>query len=270
MIKKVIEEISIFQFENLHKRNIFHFSCGSTGGVSQDHLKSLNLGFTVNDNPENVIENRKKVAKALGVNDLSFLFAKQISAAEVAVVSKAHLPSFIGEIHCELQGIDAMITNKKGICLTILTADCVPVLLFDFDKKVIAVSHAGWKGTACLITQKTVSKMKENFGCNPKHIIAGIGPSISLGVYEIGDDVVKEIKQTHTHTDKILIFNSKTEKWHLNLWEANKQQLISEGIPDENIEISNLCTYTNSDIFYSARKTKGRTGRFASGIMLIN
>ena len=268
-MKTIINKnIPLLQFENLSKfPEINHYITTRKGGISAEHLSSFNLGYTVNDNPENVEKNRIELVEELRILKNQLLFAKQSSEDKVIIVNELHLPKFIGDIHEDLISVDAMITDKKGIFLSILTADCVPVLLFDKVKKVIAVSHAGWKGTVLKITQKTAIKMHEEFNCNYEDFIVGIGPSISPAVYEVGLNVINEFKQTFSNYEKILSpINS--EKSLLNLWKANEIQLTDLGVKIENIEISEICTFSDSENFYSARKTNGKTGRFASGIML--
>jgi YfiH family protein len=262
------KNIPLLHFENLSKFNeIKHYITTKDGGVSTEHLASLNLGYTVNDLPENVEENRILLVEELSILKNQLLFAKQSSESKVVIVNELHFPKFIGDIHLDLISVDAMITDRKGIFLSILTADCVPILIFDKVKKVIAVSHAGWKGTVLKITQKTAILMHEKFNCNYDNLIVGIGPSISPAVYEVGFDVINEFKQAFTNYNEILTPINE-QKALLNLWKANEIQLLELGVKKENIEISEICTFSNPDIFFSARKTKGKTGRFASGIML--
>lgn len=268
MIEKKYFDIPLLHFNNLSKfQNIFHFVTTREGGFSTEHLSSLNLGFTVNDNPEIVLKNRQELAEAVDIVSGRFIFAKQSSKDKIMIINDKHLHKDKINVHSELIGVDAMITNKKGLCLTILTADCVPVFLYDSVKNVIGISHAGWKGTSLKITQKTAQKMHSDFSCNYEDLVVGIGPSIGPKVYEVGLDVIEKFDSTLPYYSKIITTIS-NKKALLNLWNANKFQLMELGVKEENIEISEICTYTNSEKFFSARKTKGKTGRFASGIIL--
>lgn len=269
MKTNIHKNIPLLQFENLSKfQEINHYITTRKGGISSEHLSSFNLGYTVNDNPDIVEKNRFLLIEELQISKNQLLFAKQSSEDKIVTISELHLPKFIGDIHEDLISVDAMITEKKGIFLSILTADCVPILLFDKVKKVIAVSHAGWKGTVLKITQKTAIKMHDEFNCNYEDLVVGIGPSISPQVYEVGLDVINEFKQAFANYEQILSPIS-DEKSLLNLWKANEIQLTELGVKSENIQISGICTFSDSENFYSARKSKGKTGRFASGIMLV-
>lgn len=261
-------KVPLLQFENLSKfQEIRNFTTTRTGGKSTNHLQSFNLGYTVNDEAKIVDENREILLEALTVECNQSVFAKQCSENKIVIINEIHKPKYINDIHPDLIDVDAMITDKKGIMLNILTADCVPVLLYDKVKKVIAVSHAGWKGTVLKITQLTAIKMHEKFNCKYEDLVVGIGPSISPSVYEVGLDVIKEFKEAFSYSKQILSPISE-DKALLNLWKANEIQLTELGVKKENIEISEVCTFTNFENFYSARRNKGKTGRFASGIML--
>jgi hypothetical protein len=161
---------------------------------------------------------------------------------------------------------DALITKRNDIALAILLADCVPVLLYDPKKKVVAAIHAGWRGTVANITQATIIKMKEQFNCNPQDIIAGIGPSISVENYEVGPEVKEaaDLAMGEYHNTVI----NKNGKLYFDLWKANKLQLLKSGLEDSNIEVSGICTYRNNETFFSARANKPITGRFAAVIKI--
>jgi YfiH family protein len=148
-----------------------------------------------------------------------------------------------------------------------MSADCVPVLLYDREKKVIAAIHAGWKGTVNGIVDKVVSAMKKEFGCLPGNIRAGIGPSICAASYEVGPEVIAQFREKVPDTEK-LFSNFHGEKAHVDLWEANRAWLLRQGVPEENIEVAGICTFQNPGRFFSARYFKNRTGRFAACIAL--
>ena len=251
--------MQILQFENLlTHQHINHFSTTRTGGTSQDNLASLNLGYTVGDKPLNVTQNLGFLAKSLGIERSQFVFPKQNHSVNIEIVESSNniFPD-----------TDALITNVPGICIAVRTADCVPVLLYDPIQKAIAAIHSGWKGTLQKITNKTIVRMTKAFGCNPGDIIAGIGPSIGPEVYEVGKDVIdgfdKEFKK-NTFFKAI----KDSDKALLNLWKANEQILLDSGVPKKNIEIAEMCTYSNPNLFYSARRDGQRSGRLATGIML--
>jgi YfiH family protein len=260
MISTTINKLTFFRFHNLSKEpSIKHYTSTRTGGISKDHLASLNLGYTVNDNPLLVEKNIELLAMATEIKQKCMIFPKQTNGTNIAIVKS------VTDVYYDT---DALITNIPGICIGVRTADCVPILIYEPEKKVIAAVHSGWKGTVEKISQKAIRIMIDQFGADPEKMIAGIGPSISPDVYEIGPDVIKPVKQSFVE-NLVLKSIPDSDKAFLNLWEANKLILIESGIPASNIEIAEMCTYSNPDLFYSARRDSHKTGRLATGIMMI-
>ena len=211
------------------------------------------------DSTEIYNEPRKVLAEKLGINTEQLIFPRQEHTD--CIVEIALIPDV------EIKATDALITDKTGICLCIQTADCVPILLFDPVKQVIAAVHAGWRGTVKKIVASTIEQMISNYHSNPKDILAAIGPSIGPEIYEVGNEVVEAVRKSIPVPEKTLHLNT-NGKYHFNLWEANRQLLISNGISDKNIEIKGDCSFTNSDNYFSARRDGINTGRMVSGIML--
>ena len=259
MITQTKNNIKLLRFTNLTKNdNIIHFSSTRAGGVSSGHLFSLNLGYTVNDTPKNVSQNLKLLATAIDIEKSQMVFPKQTHSASIGIVKSVH------EIFPET---DALITNIPGICICIKTADCTPILLYDPVQKVAAAIHSGWKGAIQKISGRTIRIMQKEFGTEPKNIIAGIGPSIGPEVYEVGPELVEMFNKSFRKSHVITPIKD-SEKGFLDLWKTNKQILIESGIKEDKIEISEMCTFSNSELFYSARRDKNNTGRLASGIMI--
>jgi YfiH family protein len=151
-----------------------------------------------------------------------------------------------------------------------MSADCVPVLLYDPVKGAVGAVHAGWKGTVGKIVTATVKAMQEMFGTNPKDLKAGIGPSICPEVYEVGEEVIEAAVKAFGTKEGLITHENGQGKGYFNLWEANRIQLLSMGVPADAIEVAGICTYRQSHQFFSARKSGNRAGRFAAGIMLAN
>jgi polyphenol oxidase len=259
---KNFSPLSLWQFELLAKYNndITHFVSGREGGVTPGDKGTLNLSHKVGDESSNVDENRSRIAKSISVHPECLVFPDQTHSVNVKLLKTGKE---------NLTETDSVITNVKGICLAVMSADCVPVILYDPVTKSCAAIHSGWKGTVGKIISNTVEAMKVNFGIKTSDLIACIGPSISPDVYEVGYDVIREVEQAFGINEKLLIDVGKDGKRFLDLWEANKLQLINTGVKEKNIEISGICTYKNSDLFFSARKSKNNTGRFAAGIVLL-
>ena len=232
------------------------------GGISESEYSSLNLGLKTEDTNENVIENVKKFTTAIGVNSEDLVISDQIHSDVIKIVKSEDKGKGF------LKDVDGLVTNVKDIPLMTVFADCVPIFLVDIAKQVIATSHAGWRGTKLKIGKKTVQVMANEYGSNPKDIIAVIGPSIGECCYEVDKQVIDEFDSNFK--DLSTFISPKEEgKYQLNLWNANRTSLKEAGLLDENIVISNLCTSCNSDLFYSYRKENGKTGRMSAVIQII-
>lgn len=212
------------------------------------------------DSPEIYTVNRKKLAEKIGIEVQQLVFPRQTHTDCVAEIDE--IPD------CEITETDALVTNQKGICICVQTADCVPILLFDSEKKVIAAVHAGWRGTVKKIAAVAVQKMSDKFGSNPASIIAAIGPSISPAIYEVGNEVTEAVLRSIPNAGKAIHLGS-SGKNHIDLWEANRQVLLHAGLQTKNIEILGECSFSENDRYFSARKEGAETGRMVSGIMLI-
>ncbi len=168
----------------------------------------------------------------------------------------------------KLEGTDALFTDLRGVLIGVSTADCVPVLLYDGGRKAVAAVHAGWRGTLLRIAEKTVREMGAELGTNPEDIMAVIGPAISLRRFEVGDEVYEAFVSAGFDTNLLAV---KKEKWHIDLQEANRLELVSAGVPPENIHTERICTYERGDILFSARREQRGTekcGRNFNAIML--
>ncbi len=261
MISIQFDNLQLWQFSNLSKCNeINHFVSGRKGGCSTGELGGLNLSFKINDTELNVLQNRKLLSLAMNVAENHVVFPDQTHSDKVAVLKSLESG---GE---SLSNTDALITNLKGVCIAVMSADCVPILLYDKSNKAIGAVHAGWRGTVSKILDKTVEAMEKEFGTKPSDLIAGIGPSISPEIYEVGQEVIDAAENAFGNITSMV--NKKEGKTFFNLWEANRFQLISKQLNPENIEVAGICTYQNADEFFSARKSLNKAGRFGAGIVI--
>ena len=165
-----------------------------------------------------------------------------------------------------MEGIDAVVSDVRNVCLGISTADCIPVLVYDKAHHCAAAIHAGWRGTVDRIIGKTFIAMNKAFGCTPSDIKAIIGPGISLKNFEVGQEVYECFAKAAFCMDNISKFIN--GKWHIDLVECNRLQLVDLGINDKNIHVSGICTYDNIDDFFSARRLGIESGRIYNGIMV--
>ena len=224
------------------------------GGASIGVYKSFNLGYSVGDNPLNVDRNIAKFCESFGFYKANLAKSHQVHGVEVLVV----------ESPGNYEGYDALITNRNGILIAVTVADCVPILLFDAKRKVIAAIHAGWKGSADKIVTKTVERMALEYGTECKNLKAFIGPCIGKDSFEVHDNVAQYFDST---CKKSLIEEG---KFLVDLQKANIDQLIELGLKDGDIEISNYDTYQSTNMFFSHRKENGKTGRMMAAIGLKN
>ena len=262
MIKKSKGTISIYQAENLlQQAGIDHFFTTRNGGISKEVFHSLNFG-TQHGEAENMTTNLKILSTYFPIEHNQIILPKQTHSDRVEVITQNYREQALDET-------DALITNETSVCLAVKTADCVPILLFDPKQKAIAAVHSGWRGTVQNIIGKTIEKMSLIYNTNPNELIAAIGPCISQEKYEVGNDVFEFFQQLFPEKNLILQFNkANNKKAQLNLTEANKLLLIKSGVKEQNIECSNICTFSNKEDFYSARRDGQRTGRMLNGIML--
>jgi YfiH family protein len=262
MIRATLDKHTILKFNLLSElKDLEHVVTTRQGGISRPPYESFNLSLTVDDTEGNVLINRSKLASILGVSNEALYFPDQCHSANIREVTNETLP-------IELKEIDSLISNTRGKCLIILTADCVPILLYDASKQAIAAIHAGWRGTIDGIVSKTIGFMSKQFSCRPSDIIACIGPCISWPNYEVGDEVAERFEDLFGMKSNVLRYNACSDKTHIDLCEANRILLLQLGVLPQNIEIGRLCTYENPGLFFSARRDGIKSGRFSSCIML--
>ena len=241
------------------------FSSTRQGGYSEGRYGEFNINRYCGDSEESIKRNREALCQLLGIEDHSLLMPHQVHLAEIAVVDREMLTLPTEEILQKLDGIDALMTNEAGVCIGVSTADCIPVLLYDPIQRASCAIHAGWRGTVQRIVEKAVTRMTEVFGSDPKNLIAQIGPGIHLESFEVGDEVYQTFEKEGFPMELI---SKKYEKWHIDLPECNRLQLVAAGIPETHIAVSPVCTFQQSDTFFSARKLSINSGRIFTGILL--
>lgn len=246
-------------------QDVFAFSTTRYGGISVGNYASLNCNLLNGDIPAHVVENRKRLLASLPVTPQEVVYPIQTHETKVASIDKQFLALSDAEKQQYLQGIDALITQEKGICITVSTADCVPVFLYDSQQKAVSIIHAGWRGMVGKIISSALKEMTLHYGSSPTDIHAIIGPSISLPAFEVGEEVYDAFALAGFPMHRIA---QRYNKWHIDLWEAATYLLTEFGVPIEQIERSELCTYTAHQDFFSARRLGVASGRIISGIML--
>ena len=240
------------------------------GGVSKEHLSSLNFGFSLGDDRENVIENFRIMGTALGGQAEDFVLTKQTHSVNVRRVGRDDRGKGIFRER-DYTDVDALMTNEEGVILTAFSADCVPILIYDKGQRVIASCHSGWRGTHGRILAEVIKAMEEEFSSKPEEIYIAIGPSICKNCYEVSSDVGEAFLEAFPILDDKSaspVERVSKEKFHIDLWELNRIIAFECFIPPENISISGYCTMENPDLFFSHRYSQGKRGVQGSFIRL--
>ena len=226
----------------------------------------VNLCDYVGDDALRVLDARLTLAMKLGVDLDDIVMPRQTHSCQVAVVDEAFRAMDIDKQEAALEGVDALVTSLKGVVIGVNTADCVPIVLTDPQAGIIAVAHAGWRGTVGRIAKNVVDEMVCN-GAMAHRIQATMGPSICQDCFEVGDEVVEAFSKAHFELDFIVKRNAETGKAHIDLRAANRAVLIEAGLQPENIILSQHCSRCEHDRFFSARRLGINSGRTFTGIL---
>lgn len=254
-------------FHNLHTQ-ITAFSTTRNGGVSKGDYASMNCTPYTGDDLEAVQRNQQLLCTALHIEKEQLIIPYQTHSVNALVIDKEFLQQNAEKRNEQLQNIDALITQEKGVCLCVSTADCAPILLYDRKQQVIAAIHAGWRGSVNYIVRKTLEQMNRLYNTQGEDIFAAIGPCIGFDAFEVGDEVYDAFKQNDFPMEYISGWKPETHKWHIDLQMANSVQLIDFGVPTEQIDICDICTFTHYEKFFSARRLGIKSGRILSGIFM--
>ncbi len=239
------------------------------GGVSEGEFTSMNMAFNRGDNPENVTENYKRICKSAGFDFDSLTASAQDHNTFVRVVTSENKGVGIYKPR-DLQSVDALVTNEKGVTLVTYYADCTPLFFVDTKKKAIGLAHAGWRGTVGRIGEKVVKKMTELYGTNPADIIAAIGPAISVCCYEVDKPCADNFYALSDLDSSRFVFPKENGKYMIDLLETNRQILVAAGVKNENITVSDVCTNCNSELLWSHRATKGKRGTMSAFMCIVD
>lgn len=247
-----------YRFENLR---VPHGVFTRLGGTSVGHLRSLNVGSTVGDEPHRVETNRARMLAALSLEPDAQRTVWQVHSATV-LVANGQEPQPDG---APPPKADGLITDRPGLGLVMRFADCVPMIFHDPTRGVIGIAHAGWRGTVSNVGPALIRALQEMYGSRPADLIVGIGPSICADHYPVGPEVVAAVSETFGDTAG-LVWPDAEGNQHLDLWAANERALREAGV--EQVDVSGLCTACRTDEFFSHRAEQGRTGRFGAVVTL--
>lgn len=264
------DDILYFTFNGLENTGIVkHCFSSRLGGVSKGHLSTMNLSYTRGDEKECVDENYCRIARVLGCEIEDIVCSDQTHTINVRKVTADDKGKGIVKPK-DYKDIDGLITNESGIALATFYADCVPLYIVDPVHHAIGLSHSGWRGTVKRMGAVTLKKMEEEYGTKPQDVYVAIGPSICQDCYEVSKDVADEFREAflaQRDEDKLL-YQKSEEKFLLNLWYANYCVFREAGVPEKNIEVTDVCTCCNPDILFSHRASKGMRGNLGAFLML--
>jgi YfiH family protein len=247
------------------------------GGVSDVYGgKSLNLGWTKEDAPEAVRQNRRLLVEAVTgkpPSDVILVTVRQVHSDTIHRVKKNGQQLETADGKAVLEG-DGLLTDEPGVLLGAGTADCVPVLLVDPERRAVGAFHAGWRGTAVRIVEQGVDRMRAEFGTRPEELLAAVGPSIGACCYTVGQDVRDQFAAQFVYSDelfRLLPPEGGQPRFRIDLWEANRRQLLDAGLPPGKISVVGECTActvepSGEPRYFSHRAQGGRTGRMLNVI----
>ncbi len=247
-----------FTFNTLSNLPVTHAVFTRHGGASEGPYAELNIGATVGDEQERVSENLERAFAAVSRPRAS-MFDSWLAHGTYALIAKAPRPPE----WARPPKADIILTNKPEVTLFMRYADCVPILLFDPVKKAIGLAHAGWRGTVRKVVAKAIEAIQSEYGSNPVDLVVCIGPTICTEHYEVGGEVVEQVRAAFGEKAESLLqrHNGST---HFDLVGANRLTLQETGV--RQIENADLCTASNTEDWFSHRASGGRTGRF--GVLL--
>ena len=261
--EKRLEEggtIEFLTFPTLEETGIVkHLFTTRTGGVSRGEYASMNLSFTRGDAPAHVAENYRRIGAMLGCGPEDMVASHQTHTTNIRKVTAADRGK---GITCprDYEDIDGLITDVPGILLVTYFADCVPLYFVDTVHRAIGLAHSGWRGTAAGMGTLMVKAMGEAYGTRPEELWAAIGPSICSGCYEVSGDVAEQFEKFQG----VLTPGKAPGKYQLDLWEANRQNLLLAGVRSDRIAVTDICTCCNAEYLFSHRATGGRRGNLGA------
>jgi len=241
------------------------FSSTRHGGFSQGSYGEFNVNLYCGDQPEAVAQNRKALCGVLGIAEDRLIMPHQVHGTGITQIGKTFFLLSEDIRRSVVEGIDALITDVREVCIGVSTADCIPIIIYDPEHHAAGVVHSGWRGTVADIVGHAVQSMAVSYHSRPEVLKAVIGPGISLDHFEVGDEVYDQFAGAGYPMDRIA---RRDDKWHIDLWACCRLQLEALGVSPDHIQTAGICTYAHSADFFSARKLTVRSGRILTGIVL--
>lgn len=277
MIFAATTPVPFFRFAGWPENGRFqHAIFTRQGGVSPTPFASLNLSVSVPDEKTRVYANRRRAYGLFGRDTDTVVHAHLVHGRDVGRATQANNGTWLPEV-------DGLITNEPGCALTMNFADCTPILLYDPVNEAMGIGHAGWQGAVKDLPGALVAAMRQEFGSDPAQLLAGVGPCIGPCCYEVGEVVITAVRAAFTDPESLLLesgdwrletgdsdqqpaTSSQQPVRYFDLPEANRRNLQRAGV--RQIEMSGLCTACRTDLFFSHRAERGKTGRFGAIMVL--
>lgn len=260
--------VTYLTFPLFEQAGLKHGFSTRLGGVSKGDCAAMNLSFTRGDVVEDVMTNHRIFADTIGYEMENLVLSNQVHDTVIRRVDASDCGKGVTR-ESDITGVDGLITSDPQVVLMTFFADCVPLFFYDPVKKAVGASHSGWRGTVRRIGARTVEAMSREFGTSPQDLLVVIGPSICQSCYEVSGDVAKAFMEEFPKEQWTEILEEKAnQKYHLDLWRANENILKEAGIPQQQIQVSGLCTCCHPDLLFSHRATKGRRGNLSGVITL--
>ncbi len=239
------------------------------GGVSEGYLGKMNLSFHRGDRSEAVMENHRRFAAALGYDAARLVFSDQVHETQIRRVTSGDCGKGITK-ESDIRETDGLVTDEPGVPIMTFFADCVPLFFYDPVRKVAGMAHSGWRGTVERIGRKMTVFMREEYGSEPEDLVCAIGPSICQSCYEVSSDVADRFFEVFgkKHGDELL-YSKENGKYQLNLHKACELTLLEAGVLPEHLDVTDLCTCCNPELFFSHRASNGKRGNLAGVMMLL-
>lgn len=247
-----------------------HLFSTRMGGVSEGIYSSMNLSYTRGDRREAVDENFRRIAAVLGCSVEDMVCSDQTHTTNLRIVGRADGGKGITRAK-DYSDVDGLLTDEPGVYLATFFADCVPLYFVDTKRKAIALAHSGWRGTVARMGQCVVEKMREAYGTEPADLVAAVGPSICQACYEVSGDVAGAFAAAFAKPgqEREILLDKGGGKYQLDLWRANEIVLTEAGIPEANIQVTDLCTCHNDCYLFSHRASHGKRGNLGAFLGLV-
>lgn len=251
------------------------FSTTRHGGTSKGNYAEFNINEFCGDQPDAIHANRALLAEELGIDANRIIIPHQTHGTVARLIDDGVFDEPLNERHQRLEGVDAVFTNVPGVCVGVSTADCIPVLLYERRRRIVAAVHAGWRGTVARIVEHAIAAMGHELHAEPCDMAAWIGPGISLEAFEVGREVYDAFARAgfdmSVLAQRMPSASPDAEdgcRWHIDLVECNRRQLVAAGLAAGAIHVSGICTVARHADYFSARRLGINSGRIYSGIVL--